>query len=71
MGLKSILSEFDMQCFFTAGAALYWQNTFHYLESFNTDVDALCKIASIPTYIFLSLECQTCIKTNSLSSLIQ
>ncbi len=58
MGLKSILFEFDMQRFFTAGAALCWQNTFYYLESSNTDVDALCKITSIPTYIFLSLECQ-------------
>lgn len=58
MGLKSILFEFDMQRFFTAGAALCWQNTFYYLESSNTDVDALFKITSIPTYIFLSLECQ-------------
>ncbi len=58
MGLKSILSEFNMPCFFTAETALCWQNTFHYLESSNTDVDALCKIISIPTYIFLSLECQ-------------
>lgn len=54
MGLKPILFEFDMQCFFNAGAALCWQNTFHYLESSNTDVDALCKITSIPTYIFPS-----------------
>lgn len=75
MGLKPILFDFDMQHFFTAGAALYWQNTFHYLESSNTDVDALCKITSIPTYIFPSFGMprvpRTCIKTNSLSSLIQ
>lgn len=75
MGLTPILFEFDMQRFFNSGAALCWQNTFHYLESSNTDVDALCKITSIPTYIFPSFGMprlpRTCIKTNSLSSLIQ